>query len=225
MKRSFWILPAGLLASLVLAAPAGAAEGGFYAGVRGGVSFTHDGDVSAPDYPTVTIEYGTGYGVAGYAGYRFASPWRIEGELAYRASPIEAVSAPVVGTLQAGGDITALSFMVNGVRELETGGAFTPYLGAGLGAVYLSMNNAHLVVPAEYVDLLGESPLVLADDSITVPAVQLFGGVAWQVSEKLALTVDYRLFIAIGSEFTGAIGNVEAEYRNSTIAVGLRVDF
>jgi opacity protein-like surface antigen len=225
MRRSYWTLPAGLLASLVLAAPAGAAEGGFYAGARGGVSFTHDGDMDAPDIPTVTIEYGTGYGVSGFAGYRFASPWRVEGEIAYRASPLESVSAPVAGSLEAGGEITALSFMVNGMRELETGGAFTPYFGGGLGVVYLSMNNANLAVPAEYVDLLGESPLVFADDSITVPAVQFIGGVAWQVGEKLALTVDYRLLIAIGPEFTGAIGNVEAEYHNSTIMAGLRVDF
>lgn len=225
MRRAIWAQRAGLLASLVLASPALAAEGGFYAGVRGGVSYTHDGDVSAPDIPGITIEYGTGYAVAGFAGYRFASPWRVEGEIAWRSSPIVSVSAPVVGTVEAGGKITALSFMVNGLRELETGGALAPYFGGGLGVVYLSMNDASLVVPDEYVWLLGDSPLVFADDSITVPAVQLIGGVAWQASETVALTLDYRFFVAIGPEFTGAIGNVEAEFHNSTVMAGLRVDF
>lgn len=222
MRKAFWVLVAAQLAA---AAPVGAAEPGMYAGLRGGVSFTHDGDVKAPDYPAVTIEYGTGYAVSGFAGYRFAAPWRIEGEIAYRTGPIDSVSAPLVGSVAAGGEIDALSFMVSGMRELETGGAFTPYLGGGLGAVYLSMENAYLVVPPEYVDLLGPSPLVFADDSITVPAVQLIAGLAWQAGERLALTLDYRLFVAIGPEFTGAIGNVEAEYRDSTLMAGLRVDF
>ncbi|MBE9556631.1 MAG: hypothetical protein IMF08_07220, partial [Proteobacteria bacterium] len=71
---------------------------------------------------------------------------------------------------------------------------------------------------------IGLTPV--ADDSVIVPAWQILGGVSWPLGQSLDLTVEYRLFGAIGPEFAGAGGTkVEADYTDSTLSLGLRMAF
>lgn len=205
---------------LLLGRPAVAEEaGGYYAGVYAGYGLTHDTDLSIEGYPPGTLLFEPGYRLGGVAGYDFAGPFRVELDAAWRTGGVDGVEAPIIGALVATGDVTALSGVVNLLYEPDLGGRLQPHVGAGLGAVRLAIADAVVDVP-------GVGPTLVADGSVIVPAWQVLGGLSWPLSERLDLTVEYRLFGAIGPEFVGAGSTkVEVGYTDSTLSLGLRVGF
>ena len=130
----------------------------------------------------------SGYRVGGIAGYDLAGPLRVELDFAWRTSGIDGIEVPVLGKIGATGEVTALSGLVNLLYEIPVEGGLQPHFGAGLGAVRLAIADAVVDVPD-----VGPTPV--ADDSVVVPAWQLLGGVSWPLSERLDLTIEYRLNI------------------------------
>lgn len=192
---------------------------GYYAGLYAGYGKTHDSKLRIEGYPPGTLLFEPSYRLGGIAGYDFAGPLRVELDIAWRTAGIDGLEAPAVGKIAAIGELTALSGLVNLLYEFPVEGRLQPHIGAGLGAVRLGLNDAVVDVPG-----VGLTPV--ADDSVIVPAWQLLGGVSWPLGQTLDLTVEYRLFGAIGPEFVGAGSTkVEADYTDSTLSLGLRVGF
>jgi opacity protein-like surface antigen len=191
------------------------AEDNWYVRADLGHSVEGSADISAgaPIGGDVPLE-GAIMGSAGI-GYTLGNGWRIEGELARRENDLE--TAPL---LDPGGSIGATSLMLNAYYDFGGDGAFTPYVGAGIGA-------ASVQVDASFTPPL--SP-VGVDDEATVLAYQVMAGVAISLSPSLDLDVGYSYFAAPSIEVTGAAPPVlsvpfEVDLSHHAIKAGLRWSF
>ena len=168
----------GLFICFFLALPAisfGAT--GWYGSVNAGVGIVPDSDIdeTAAGLGTISAElsYDTGYTVGGAVGYMMEK-FRGEGEISYQANDMDSISIPSLGSISVNGDVSALTFLVNGYLDFATGGPLTPYITAGLG---------YSKVEA---DMEGESE----DDNLFT--YQLGVGVGYAMSETLTLDLRYR---------------------------------
>lgn len=79
--------------------------------------------------------------------------------------------------------------LLNGWYDIDTGTAFTPYLGGGAGLARIS-------TLASTTCTCDGKPLVLGKDTAYVPAAQLGGGVRIKLAEPVSLDFGYRLKMA-----------------------------
>ena len=105
-------------------------------------------------------------------------------------------------------DIDSWSTMVNGIYEFQTG-AIRPFIGAGIGWAWLDADNSVA------------SPR--SDDAF---AYQGIAGVAFDVTNNLALKAQYRYFATLETDIgkNGGVGQ-DADYQNHSILVGLTFKF
>ena len=131
--------------------------------------------------------------------------------MTFRSSPLDEFSlGPGVNI---DGGIDSLSLMGNAFYDFNTGSAWTPYIGGGLGVAFMSSD----------ISLVGAT---LIDDTDTVLAYQLGAGIGYALSPTVTITADYRFFGTENPVFSDfAADNIEFEYMNHTILVGARTTF
>lgn len=184
-----------------------AAEG-IYLELGGGAVSLMDSDISGSGIDT-DADFDAGYGVRAALGHAYGGGWRAEVELGYRANEVDTVDSS-----SGSGDANALSGMINGYKDFDLGNGWMPYIGLGAGVVRVEAD--------------GYSPVSTSsiDDEDTVFGYQGIAGVAWSLSDSLALTADYRYLATDDLALTTAGGsNVDAEYRSHSVMVGLRFSF
>jgi outer membrane protein OmpA-like peptidoglycan-associated protein len=196
----------GTAVAVMLPTAAMAAPEGFYVGAGAGVNWTRDADIEIQ---------GTGLGlnakhkIGGIAdlsaGYATAAGPRAELEVAWRWR--NSFKDTVFGGTEVSGRQSSIAFMGNGIYDINTGTAFTPYIGVGAGIAQVRLN----------VD--GES------DRDWVFAYQGIAGVSYNITNALAVTLDYRYFATVDPKFDIGGLNVKGEYRNHSILAGLRYSF
>ena len=176
---------------------------GFYIGGHIGPSLLEDADLSfAP------IEFDEGFGLGGAVGYEFEQI-RIEGEITYRSNDIDNINGFFFG-----GDIDAVSYLINGFVDFETGNRFKPYIGAGIGVSDVEINpNADTKFPVDFV--------TGGDNDDTVFSYQLVAGLRYAVSEPVTLDLSYRYFATAGPEF----GPADFDYINHNVFLGISFMF
>jgi opacity protein-like surface antigen len=111
------------------------------------------------------------------------------------------------------GDVTALSFLVNGYYDIPTGSNFTPFITAGIGLARVDVND--LTVPG-----LRMAPFN-GDD--TVLAGQVGAGVSYALNEKLNVDLKYRYFMTDNLEFSR--GNTLDGLTSHNVYLGVRYSF
>lgn len=204
-----------------------AQDGGWYAAVAGAAVFLEDTDgtianAGAPGFTVRTKnDFETGYGVHAALGRRFGRV-RVEGELGYtRSEQDRYVSiAPPTGTIPANVRQSAKRLMLNGYVDLNDG-PLQPYVGAGVGAVELSLK---FVAPRA--PFPTEAPRELINDSDSRVAYQLMAGVAHPIGERLKLTAQYRWFDAGTMEARDTRGEaITRDHSGHHFDVGLRYAF
>ena len=197
-----------ILSSSVLFASDGVNTQGPYFAARLGVCFLEDATLSEEGVPfTVDTEFDTGIGVEAAMGYDFGM-FRAEGEIGYRKNDVDTFSILGV-SLVGGGDIDALSFMVNGYLDFENQTALTPYIGAGVGVAKVSANDISI------------GGVALSDEDDTVFAYQLGVGIGYSVTESLTIDLAYKYFATEDPDFEGT----KAEYGSHNILFGVRINF
>jgi opacity protein-like surface antigen len=93
-------------------------------------------------------------------------------------------------------------------NSLDASGKFTPYLGLGVGV-------AHVKVKA-YASLNGQKVAGASESSSSNKvAGQAIAGIAYNINDKTALTLDYRYFS------TGKINDFDKRYQNNSVNLGL----
>lgn len=224
------------------AAPASAQLEFFsYLGAYGGANWTADGDVRIDNDERTSGRgsFDSGFVAGGTLG--LAAPVvgpavedapigiRPEIDVSFRKNNVDVMPRELadVGTGQTGdvsGDIRAWSALVNLWIDLHllrdiaplpgALGAVTPYVGGGLGASRVKMNNLNIE---------GEQ---VADDRDTVLAYQLGAGTSFQFLENLHFSIDYRFFVADRPQFSNQTdGSFSTEYQNHSIMGGVRFAF
>lgn len=200
----------GTALALSLPTAAMAATEGFYVGAGAGVNWTRDADVR--DYPSSGFGLKESFKLGGIgdlsAGYATAMGLRAELEFAWRwRNGIDGTESATPALQGLGGKTSSIAFMGNALYDVNTGTAFTPYigLGAGVAQVRQSLNGA--------------------SDKDWVFAYQGIVGASYAVTDNVAVTLDYRYFATLDPEFDLGPATSKGEYHNHTILAGLRYSF
>ena len=216
-------------AATIAVAPAAHAYQGFYGAIGAGLNYLQpDQDVESvgafsPAFDS-EADYKNGIGVYTALGYDWGNKYRGEIEFAYRQNDARHYAGDGLGfagwpTLD--GDLQAYSIMFNLIRDFDTGGALTPYVGLGVGGA--SFKN----------QVSGPNPVLGAlviDDSAKRLAYQAIAGVAVKLAEGLSLDLSYRYFASAGTpKFDGTIGGtpvaIRHDYDTHSLFAGLRWNF
>ncbi len=207
---------AALVLTAVLALP-GIAEAypkqGYYAALGGGLGFETDSDATVAGV-TNRLEFDPGFTLSGSAGYGFENQLRPEFEISYRKNKVSKVTGTGAGAKS--GHYDAIGFLGNLFYDFDTHTGLTPYLGAGAGVALVQAENAGTIV--------GGTTL---DSQETTFAYQAIGGLAYEITERLDITADYRYFATLEPEFSTKTGlsSSDATYGNHTFMMGLRYIF
>jgi OmpA-OmpF porin, OOP family len=205
----------GSAVALACAVPASAGHfKGWYIGLEGGANWNADND--AAFFTTFAlpgpapIEFGEGWAVLATTGYGFHnSGWRVEGELGYRNNDIDVIGG-VVG--RTGGELQSVTLMANVLYDFQLMDRLTFSVGAGAGAEHSTFDDG----------------LIDQDEEYNF-AYQGIAGLAYAVSPRLDVTLNYRYLRTDESDYQGAhLAHTDFyaldEGEKHTVTIGLRYD-
>lgn len=191
-------LPLLLAGALLAASATSAMAQGAYIGVSGGVAFIHESDIDFPGgSEELSYDAGGTFNVA--VGARM-NQMRAEAEFGYKEADFDEVDGFSAGE----GDLSVMSYMLNGYYDLMPMSGVTPFIGAGIGL------------------LDGELSFPGGEDSDTTFGYQLMAGATFKMSPAVNLDLSYRFQSAPGDfEDDG----VSISYNSSSILAGFRFSF
>ena len=164
-------------------------------------------------------EFGSGTGLGGDIGWRYGNGWAAEVEWNYRSHSLDALRQGGA-TLARDGDFASNTLLINGLRRFPISGAWTPYLGAGLGWV---QEIDFDVTPSGG----GTQRSYSANGRF---AFQLIAGVEYALTPQWRLTADTRWLRAGSVQLENEAGNSGGQagpldYNPLSVQVGLRYSF
>ena len=218
MKR---LLVMAIFALVFITTSAQAADKGMYVSGIAGLSLVPKLDQEISGARVFEPDFDPGFKIAGALGYDYGA-LRAEVEIGYLTNEVNDGVAIGSGSGPVEGDVSVLSFMVNGYYDFHKPNiSLVPYLGVGIGGASI---DALIIAP-----FLAPNTQVV-DDSATVFAYQFMAGLGWNVSPTLTITTDYRYFATTDPEFTP--GNffpgspdLESDYSNHSFNLGARFKF
>jgi outer membrane autotransporter protein len=176
MSKKSLLAGAALLGAATL--QPGTASAQFYVSGSAGYLQERDADVTAGGTTgTFSFDPGPAFDIA--AGYKLPFGLRIEGELGYARSSFDKLT---VGGASASvsGDIDIFTATANAFYDINTGTAFTPYLGGGIGVGHQSADNV----------TVAGIPVGNADSTDFMWMVE--AGVSYALSKNLSIVPAYR---------------------------------
>ena len=202
---------AGLFCAVTAVVPlaAQAAEDGFYAEGRIGLSLPLNSDL---DSATTSQEIDLDRSIVGNVavGHGYGNGVRTELEFGYRENDIDSISGGGSGT----GDVGTWSFMANALYDVNVDGPLKPYFGVGAGIARIDVSGA---TPSTGTSI---------NDKDTAFAWQGMAGVAYAVSERVKLTLGYRYFSVPDADVNNNAGtSFETDYASHDVMFGLRYSF
>ncbi len=154
-------------------------------------------------------------GWAGTAAFGVHLPYgfRTELEGGYRFNTVHDVHG--FASPATGGHEDSWSAMWNVLYDIRNPTRFTPYIGGGLGAVWLSYENVHPVAG---------TTAGISDNMLF--AMQAIGGVDYKISDHFSTYAQYEYMSPFHThaDLAGG-GEVDTRYQNHTIMVGLKYAF
>jgi opacity protein-like surface antigen len=189
---------------MALAGAARADEPGPYVGIGLGGNFLPDAPLRGGTVSNQAT-YDTGWATIGSVGLALDRNWRAEVEVGYRRNDVNSVRG---GT--GGGEANSLSALGNVLYDIDLGSGWTPYIGAGVGALRYRASG------------LRTSAGGLNDDDVVL-AYQGIVGLSYTITPNSRFFVDYRYLHAEDPSVRDSAGNgLRTEYRSSTVLLGLR---
>ena len=138
---------------------------------------------------------------------------RIELEYARRSNPLDHVEF-VEGKVNGNGSLTVDSLMINCIELIRNESRWSPYVLIGIGAARID---------ASGLKVTGQP---LSNDTATVFAYQLGGGVDYTLNDSLSLDLGYRFFGSTPPKFTEVNGlKFQTDYFSHSVILGLRMGF
>jgi OmpA-OmpF porin, OOP family len=223
MKRSA-ALAVGVMV-LGLASTANA-QTGWYVGVGAGAVIMQDPKTNFTPRnvrdPEFKAKMDTGFAVnlsAGYSGL-FIPEFRAEGEIGYRSNGVSSISISPPGVSVAGtGHIDSADFMLNGYYDFLNSSAWTPYLGVGVGAGRVTLNDVGFAGP----------PTLTVSGNDWQFAYQGIAGIRYSFTPTWSASLDYRYFSTLDPKFTvnflGTKFTQSTQYHTHNLMLGLAYHF
>jgi opacity protein-like surface antigen len=196
---------------------------GFYATIYGqysqigSSSFTESGAQGLGS--GLRADFNSGFGLGGDIGYRYGNGWAAEVEWNYRNHSLDTLRQGG-GNLARDGDFASNTIFINGLRRFSTDGAWTPYLGAGIGWVE--------EIDIDITPRGGGTERGYSDGNEF--AFQFIAGVEYEFTPQWSLTADTR-YMRVGSvrldnetgNSNGKVGTLK--YNPFSVQVGVRYNF
>jgi len=209
MQRSLIILCSSL--GLLLTA-ASAADAQVYFGLHGGANLVPDMDIDGSGIDG-EASLDPGFAVGGVLGYRIGVDDNlsvdVEGEFTYRLNDADEFSAAGFST-NPGGEVQSFAWMANAWLNWQIGDSgFVPDAGGGFGGVHIDIKDARI----GGVEFGNESDFVLGG--------QLGGGLAYQLGDHLAISLDYRYLLTEDTKFQ----ELDVEYESHSVMLGIKYLF
>lgn len=231
-----WKLSCLLVGCLLAAAlPLGAQAGeGYYFGVEAGINYLDDQNLRLYyDEVRPRFENGTSVAAVDYDddwmggllfGYSFSNGLRPELSIAYHTNDVDGVLLPSDLLGLEGGDAdvvngkeVASSLFANLWWDLFPSRLFHPYLGGGVGGLYIEAKD------------FGYDGNQLNSDSDAVFAYQLGAGIGLDLSPQWTLSIDYRRVWGEEGEYNfvddSLVSRVHFDYDTETAMLSLRYYF
>ena len=190
-----------------------------------GISVPRDSDVTTSFFPDTfndRVEFDPGAYVGGTGGFDFGF-LRLEGELSYRYSEIEAITEQIGAGIpfhNVDGNLGVFAMMANAYFDLHNASPITPYWGGGIGVAVLNLSDTSGFNP-----LVGREFLYEENDD-TVFAYQAGAGLEIALNPIISLDVGYRYFGTATARFeSGLTGSTELKFESHNALVGVRVKF
>lgn len=211
-----------------------AQAGDVYVSGQIGKSFVQESDItdtftSAGNTVVATGEVGmqnhSYLSLSGALGYALEN-FRIEAELSrlntdlrnLKVSQATAIDTTVTinQSTSLKGDYDATNFMANGWYEISVNPSsrIVPFLGGGVGLSRIKIS----------VDTVADLNITY-DETDTVFAYQIGGGVGYKISEKTTLDFSYRCFISEDPQFNDGADKIDMEFLSHNIWVGVTKRF
>ena len=191
-----------------------------------GASVPEDTDVTTTDFfdsETFNdkVEFDPGIYAGGAAGFDFGI-LRLEGELSYRYSDMNAVTdqnnAIQFGNVD--GNLGAFAMMANAYVDLHNGTPITPYVGGGMGFAVLSLSDTYGVAPG------GQVVHLYPQGDETVFAYQVGAGLEIALNPMVSLDLGYRYFATDKASFSSdSFTTTDLKLESHNALVGVRVRF
>lgn len=195
------------------------AEGGIYIAPKFIDSLQNSGSVGGGDGLSSQTHNSTGFGLAVGLNMRNMTdsgvPLRFEFEYASRGNTRNEWNASYGNRQNLKATWQVQTFQVNGYYDIDTGSAFTPYVGGGLGAsaIYESMTSGP------------QGARHSSTDTTMGFAWNVGAGVAYSFTDNIAVDVGYR-FAGFGNGSVKHMGNSVENYMTANeFMAGLRVSF
>lgn len=184
-----------------------AQDEGFYLKANLGLGMVMDTDIdsSLTSNTIAKMTFDNGFMGSLAAGYDFANPMRMEFELMRQKNDQDIFLRDTAYIEVNDGDLKRNSFMVNGFYDVDTGSAWTPFAGVGIGWSKLSIND----------------PGFSDSDSDDVFTYQFIGGVAYGFNDQWSVDAQYRF---IGTS-DATIDTAEFDMNTNSLMLGLRYSF
>lgn len=217
---------------------------GFYLGADAGLNWTPELEsndpawVGASSWDLHRTQFDRGMAFAVRGGYGLGNGLRAEVEVSRRTNDVKRFGpADYYSTdpwsyweaYKGGGDLTTTSGMLNVLYDVDAGGNFNPYIGVGAGMAKVEAGRIRHAIP----DTDCCTGIISGDDKVL--ALQLILGAAYQITDNVALTADYRYFVprnpkldwasACDGDGTGCSnsGTEELDISSHSVNVGIRV--
>lgn len=175
-----------------------------------GASFLEGFSVTGPSGRTATLNENVGAVGSTALGYAFGSGFRTEFEFGYRGNSAKNVTLPGGGntptSLNLKANAAALSYMVNGIYDFNLNSAWSPHVGAGVGAANVRISNVGHVTPFAW---------------------QAIAGVEYKLAPNLRLGIDYKFLGTDSLNLRNGSVNVQsrANYYDNAVLLTLRWKF
>ena len=223
MKKLLVGLAAG---TAVIATPALARDGSWYAGLEAGVLLPEDTEFRFQGPESATTDQKMGWDADLIAGYDFGN-FRLEAEGAYKTTNTDTLTSDVIGipgatTALATGTFDAedsgikiWSGMINALVDFGGNTGLGAYVGVGAGYASVSADiSANAAGPG------------FVDGSDGSAAVQGIAGVRFPMNDSLDLGLKYRYFAVDNIDLTDSVGRaVEGDFDSHSLLASLVYNF
>jgi outer membrane protein OmpA-like peptidoglycan-associated protein len=195
-RAGIWCFALSVLAAMpamaqTFGSPDSGADGLYLRG-EGGWSHLNDMSGYTTGGASYTSKQDEGYIAGGALGWKF-DQLRVELGLDFSNSGVKSVTLNNVSGA-GGGEVHNTATMVNALWDFRTGTFIVPYIGIGVGASYVTLDNVK------------RNGALMSDSSQTVFAYQPMIGVNFQLTDQLALGIQYRYFATVDPSFNYAPG-------------------
>ncbi|MEM7661380.1 MAG: P44/Msp2 family outer membrane protein [Pseudomonadota bacterium] len=197
-------------------------------------------DVAAGTALAWETDFDTGFVLSGEGGFYSNSGWRMGLEVSYNEADVDSHTDVLLGDAPIGaldaaalagsavplnitiadlvadgqGEISQVAVFANGYYDLYSGGALTPYVGAGLGIAFVDVD-------------FSPSAVEIISENDTAFAYQFMGGLSYAVSQNFDVFTEYKFRGTpdVDVDIDLFPGELDVENRQHLISAGLRLKF